>query len=115
MLKHPTSMSALVLSSLLVTLLVQISGTVIHEDELVSLEQPQRINNIQPYQNIALNARYQTMIEGTHIAADNLLSMELSNLLPNLKFRLTYEDEKRLTHTIIIEFIGDEIISTRIN
>lgn len=78
------------------------------------LESLPKINNIAPLQPITLAGEYKYIIECTHDIADEILRSNIPKKFEKMILKLDYLDEKRNSHTTIVEFSGNTIMNQKI-
>lgn len=72
-----------------------------------------RVNNLPPFQSLDLDARHSTTIEDTHIVADKFLTSDIPTILEGWTMRISYQDEDRNTHSTIVRFENQTLISIK--
>jgi hypothetical protein len=73
-----------------------------------------KINNLPPLENLELKARYETMLEGSHIEADKIRKIEIPKLLDKIKLKLTYQDEDKNGYEFLIVPKGDKAVLEKV-
>ncbi|CAD0221302.1 hypothetical protein [Chryseobacterium sp. JV274] len=71
------------------------------------------INNLPPYKNIELQARFEKFIEGTGTEADKSLNQKVPEALKNLKLKITYNDEEGNEHTTVATIDNEMFVNKR--
>jgi hypothetical protein len=73
-----------------------------------------RINNLPPFKNIDLRAKYEDFVEGDHTIADNILNSKIPEVFVCFGIKLSYFDQARNIHHTLVEFSENEIINRKI-
>jgi len=81
--------------------------------KLSSIDKLPRINNLPPYANLNLNARFEDNYEGTSEDADKLIIPKVPPIVQGLQLRLTYYDEEGQKFSTIFTVRGDEFINEK--
>ncbi len=72
-----------------------------------------RVNNLPPYKNLDLEARYETVIEGTYLEADEQLKYKIKLNLVVLQIKFTYKYQKTSDHNTIVTVKNNELINKK--
>jgi hypothetical protein len=86
----------------------QIDGT-----KLYQLDELPKVNNLPPYADLRLKARFEDFIEGTSAEADERIKPKIPDVVQGLKMRITYIDENGNEHATIFTVNGDEFNNTK--
>ncbi|NCD71842.1 hypothetical protein [Mucilaginibacter agri] len=85
----------------------------ISQQQFSKLEQPDKINNLQPGGNLPLNAEYECHIESTHVEADEILYPKIPRALNGLCLQISYLDERRKQHITFSTIADQEIVNIK--
>ncbi len=72
-----------------------------------------KINNLPPYQNLDLVAKYKSHLEGNANEAEAITSRRVPEDLIGLEYDIIYQDEERVEHRTRFSIIEDEITNVR--
>lgn len=83
------------------------------DQQFTKLKKPDKINNLQPGDNLKLEAGYECRIESTHVEADELLRPRIPKALNGLCLQITYLDEGRRQHVTLVNIEDQEIVNVK--
>jgi hypothetical protein len=86
----------------------QVSGK-----KFTSIDSLPKINNLPPYADLKLRARIEDYFEGISTEADKLISPKVPNIIQDVNFRITYNDENGKKHSTLFTIHGDEFVNSR--
>ncbi|AZI26675.1 TIR domain-containing protein [Pedobacter sp. G11] len=75
------------------------------------LEKLPEVNNIQPFQNIALKADYLQMIESNHQVADEIMKFKIPQKLEGLVLEISYQNEQREEFTTLVKVQNNKLVN----
>ena len=78
-----------------------------------SLAKLPKVNNLPPFANIDLEAKYIQLIEGVHTKADALMKEKIPQIIEGLQLTISYDDENRNTHKTIVRIENQELINEK--
>jgi hypothetical protein len=80
---------------------------------LTSLDELPKVNNLPPYADLKLNAKFERYMEGTSDEANALIETRVPEIVQGLKIKITYNDENGKEHATIFTINGEEINNER--
>lgn len=85
----------------------------IGQTHFTKLDKLPKINNIQPFTSIALNAEDKQFIEDTHVEADRILSFSIPEKLEGLTLKISYLDEDRNPHSTTVKIENNSVVNIK--
>lgn len=73
----------------------------------------QKINNLPPFKNLDIEAKFCLYFEGNSKNADEILCHRIPKEFEDLVLKISYCDDERSQHTTIVEIKSGEIINTK--
>lgn len=90
-----------------------ISVESIGSEHFSHIDKLEKINNLPPFQNIDLSAKYSFIFEGTGKDANEITKHKIPENFENFKLRIKYYDEERNEHNTYLEIKNGELINTK--
>ncbi|SRR6056297_940658 len=85
----------------------------IGKEHFTQLDKLEKINNLPPFMNLDLKAKFNENFEGTSKEADVILKDKIPLKFKELVLKITYSDDDRNIHTTIITFRNGQIINSK--
>jgi len=85
----------------------------ISEIEFTNLTSLPKINNLPPFSNIDLIAKWEQYIESEHTEADELMKEKIPKAIDGLELKISYQDENRNEHITTVKIENQEILNIK--
>ena len=72
-----------------------------------------KINNLPPFKNLDIEAKFSDFLESTSREADEILRHKIPKKFDDLVLKITYFDDERNQHITVVEIKGGEIQNTK--
>lgn len=83
------------------------------KEHFTNLGKLPKINNLPPFKNLDLEAKFSDHFEGNSKEADKILRHRIPEKFEDLVLKITYFDDDRNQHTTIVEIKSGEILNSR--
>lgn len=85
----------------------------IGKEHFTHIDKLSKVNNIPPFQNVDLTAKYSSYHEGTSTEADEITKHRIPEKFKDLVLKIKYLDESRNEHITLLRIIDEELINEK--
>lgn len=78
---------------------------------LSNLEKLPKVNNIQPFENVALKAGFSQKVESDHEVADQIIKFKIPELLEGMVLEVSYQNEDRETFITMVKVENNKLVN----
>lgn len=85
----------------------------IGKEHFTHIDKLNKVNNIPPFQNIDLTAKYSLYYEGKSTEADEIMNHRIPEKFNDLILRIKYLDEDRNEHITLLKIVNGELVNEK--
>jgi hypothetical protein len=85
----------------------------IGKEHFTHIDKLSKVNNIPPFQNVDLTAKYSLYHEGICTEADEIMKHKIPEKFNDLLLKIKYFDESRIEHVTLLRIINGELINEK--
>ncbi|MEO8234385.1 MAG: hypothetical protein ABI549_03130 [Flavobacterium sp.] len=85
----------------------------IGKEHFTHIDELNKVNNIPPFQNIDLTAKYSLYHEGKSTEADEIMNHRIPEKFNDLILRIKYLDEDRNEHITLLKIVNGELVNEK--